>query len=633
MAPQTTEPFIHLRVSSTYSPLVGAIKVDQIVSLCEEFTMPAVGLTDTWNLFGALDFANAVAAAKIQPVLGCTLPLEMEAAVGRTGSGDPVSAGALALYAQSERGWRNLLSLASRFYLTGEGRRLALADLQDCHEDLICLTGGAFGPVGALLRSHRGAAASALLGNLAEIFPTRLYVELQRHGSGDQLTTPIEAATEPAFLKLAYGQGLPLVATNEVCFPNREFFEAHEKLLAIRSGGDREADIGRYTPEHCFSSPHEMQQRFIDLPEAGANTVEIAQRCLFWPSEREPQLPRFVEDEDEVDVLRRLAEKGLETMFSEISLACDPQLYRERLSYEINVIGEMGFAGYFLIVADLVNWARDKNIPVGPGRGSGAGSLVAYVLRITGLDPLRYGLLFERFLNPGRASMPDIDIDFCESRRDEVFQYVRRRYGDNRVAKIISLGSLKSRAVIRDVGRVLGMSYPETDRIAKLISSEQNQPVSLASSMEKNSSFREAVEESQNTRQLYEIACRLEGMTRNVSIHAGGLVISNCPLTEVVPLYKDPKSDMHATQFTKEWVEKVGLVKFDLLGLKTLTAIQGVVDMLKERDIEIDPTACRSVMTGSLIFINGPTRSASFRWRVMACAMRCASCSLTASRI
>ena len=579
MPDPASPPFIHLRVCSAYSPLEGAIRIPEIVDLCQKSEMPAVGLADSDNLFGALDFASSMEAAGIQPIMGCAV-----------GFGEPTGgiSPALALYAQTETGWRNLLRLVSDLYLSDlylkEGSVYVTLDrLAAAGEDLICLTGGAFGPLGALLRGRREAAAGALLDDLAAIFPDRLYVEIQRHGTGGERTAPAEAATEADFLRLAYDRKLPLVATNRVCFPDRDFFEAHEVLLAIGKHGE----AGRYTPECCFTSSAEMQERFADLPEALANTVEIAQRCSFWPGRQEPQLPRFAEDE--IEALRGAAGEGLEERIREIELVDDPSVYEARLKYELEMIEEMGFAGYFLIVADIIRWTRGQGIPVGPGRGSGAGSLVAYALRITDLDPIRYGLLFERFLNPERVSMPDFDIDFCERRRDEVIAYVRERYGAERTAKIISLGSLKSRASIRDVGRVLGMSYGETDRLAKLIPLQQSEPVRLADAMAQIPEFRTAIRADDRTQRLYEIARRIEGLTRNVSIHAAGLVIANRAITEMVPLYQDFRSDMPATQYTKEWVEEAGLVKFDLLGLKTLTAIQGAVDFLHARGVEFDP--------------------------------------------
>ena len=544
MTDSAPPPFIHLRVCSVYSPLEGAIQIPKIVDLCQKSEMPAVGLADSDNLFGALHFASSVEAAGIQPIMGCAVSFGEPAKRGTS----PV----LALYAQTEAGWRNLLRLVSDLYLDDRGVYVTPDRLAAASEDLICLTGGAFGPLGALLRGRREAAADALLDDLAAIFPDRLYVEIQRHGTGGERTTPAEAATEADFLRLAYDRKLPLVATNQVCFPDRDFFEAHEVLLAIGKHGEE----GRYTPECCFTSSAEMQERFADLPEALANTVEIAQRCSFWPGRQEPQLPRFAEDE--IEALRGVAREGLEERIRKIELADDLSVYEGRLNHELEIIEGMGFAGYFLIVADIIRWTRGQGIPVGPGRGSGAGSLVAYVLRITDLDPIRYGLLFERFLNPERVSMPDFDIDFCERRRDEVIAYVRERYGAERTAKIISLGSLKSRASIRDVGRVLGMTYGETDRLAKLIPQQQNQPVQLADAMSQIPEFRAAIDADDRTRRLYEIARRIEGLTRNVSIHAAGLVIANRAITEMVPLYQDFHSDMPATQYTKEWVEEAG---------------------------------------------------------------------------
>ena len=588
----TGKPFVHLRNCTAYSPLEGAISVSSLIELCREQRAPAVGIADSNNLFGALEFSLSAARAGIQPIIGSTIGFEIEADSQDRHRGHATRYPPLVLFAQTEEGYGNLLRLVSDLYLDSDGYhpRVRMEKLRSLNAGLICLTGGAYGPVGSLLRDGRQQLAASLVRELARIFHSRLYMEIQRHGIGDQPATATERSTEKAFLGLAYEERLPLVATNESYFPERDFYEAHQVLLAIRPGSSGHAlDEEKFTTEHYFKPAMEMRALFDDLPEAIANTLDIARRCSFRPTEKAPNLPRFAENE--VEELREIASRGLKDRLQEIVPAEEPSAYEERLAYELDVIESMQYSGYFLIVADFVNWARKNEVPVGPGRGSGAGSLVAFALRITNLDPIRYGLLFERFLNPERISMPDFDIDFCEDRRDEVLGYVRDRYGADRVAKIITFGSLQARAAIRDVGRALGVPYGQTDRIAKLIPVNPTQPITLGKAYKMVPEFRQEIESEEQTRRMYEIAVRLEGLYRNVSIHAAGIVIGDRPLVETVPLYKDRRSEFPATQFTMAWAEASGLVKFDFLGLKTLTALQEAVGFLRERDIELDISA------------------------------------------
>ena len=347
------------------------------------------------------------------------------------------------------------------------------------------------------------------------------------------------------------------------------------------------------TPEHRFKTRAEMVKLFGDLPEALASTVEIARRCSFWPKSRAPILPRFSvggKAIDEVAELRRRAEEGLMHRIAEHGLTSGftENDYRERLSFEVGVISRMEYAGYFLIVADFIQWAKAQGIPVGPGRGSGAGSLASYALTITDLDPIRFGLLFERFLNPERVSMPDFDVDFCQNRRDEVIRYVQERYGRDQVAQIITFGSLQARGVMRDVGRVLEMPYGQVDRICKLIPINPTSPVTLGQAIKDEPRLQEAQKEDARVKRAFDIALKLEGLHRHASTHAAGIVIGDRPLVELVPLYRDPKSNMPATQFNMKWVKSAGLVKFDFLGLKTLTVIETAVKLLKKRGVEID---------------------------------------------
>jgi len=456
------------------------------------------------------------------------------------------------------------------------------------------LTGGPAGAVGRLLAEGQGPAAESLLLRLAAIFDGRLYVELQRHGLS------LETQLEAPVLDLAYRHGLPLVATNEVFFADESMFEAHDALICIAEQTYvSETSRRRLTPEHRFKSAAEMRALFADLPEAVDNTLAVARRCAFYPEPRKPILPPYptTGGRNEAGELKAQAEEGLERR-----LASQPfppgtdaeareaaaRPYRERLQYELGVVSQMGFAGYFLIVADFIKWAKAEGIPVGPGRGSGAGSVVAWALTITDLDPLRWGLLFERFLNPERVSMPDFDIDFCQDRRDEVLRYVQTRYGRDRVAQIITFGKLQARAVLRDVGRVLQMPYGQVDRICKLVPYSPANPVSLEQAIEGEPLLQQMRAEDETVARLIDIALKLEGLYRHASTHAAGVVIGDRPLDELIPLYRDPRSEMPVTQFNMKWVEQAGLVKLDFLGLKTLTMLARAVELLRDRGIAVD---------------------------------------------
>ncbi|WP_340108585.1 DNA polymerase III subunit alpha [Pikeienuella sp. HZG-20] len=583
----TDSPFIHLRLHSIYSLLEGAVPVKTLPKLCAAANMPAVAITDTNNLFGALEFSETAAKAGVQPIIGCQLDLAY-APAPQPGQ-RPAPPAPVVVLAQTETGYRNLMALSSSAYLeAGDApHHVTLETLSDRAEGLILLTGGALGPLGRLVLGGKAADAGALLDRLAERFGDRLYIEIQRHGAEGALRTEEEEATERWFVEEAYRRGAPLVATNDVYFPGADMYEAHDAFLCIGQGAyvNQEARR-RLTPEHRFKSGEEMRRLFSDLPEAIEMTAEIARRCHWRPKPHEPILPKFADDE--VEELRSQARAGLEARLSVIPLAATAEAYRERLEFELGVIEGMGFPGYFLIVADFIKWAKEAGIPVGPGRGSGAGSLVAFALTITNLDPLRYGLFFERFLNPERVSMPDFDIDFCMDRREEVIAYVQRKYGRERVAQIITFGGMLSKAAVRDVGRVLQMSYGQVDRLSKLIPMEGVKPMSVKRARAEEPRLAEAAREEFVVGQLLDIAEKVEGLLRNASTHAAGVVIGDRPLVELAPLYQDPRSDMPATQFNMKWVEAAGLVKFDFLGLKTLTVIQGALDLLKARGVEVD---------------------------------------------
>ncbi len=571
--------FIHLRVHTEYSLLEGAVPVKKLVKLCEAASMPAVAVTDTNNMFAALEFSVTATGAGVQPIVGCQVSVAYEMPAPGEKPRPPAP---IVLLAQSEAGYMNLMKLNSCLYIDKGGQlpQVTIEELGAHSAGLICLTGGAEGPVGRFLQAGQEAKARALLGRMAAIWPDRLYVELQRHPGEGGLTTEAERATEPGLVTLAYELGLPLVATNDVYFPKSEMFEAHDAMICIAEGAyvDQQAPRRRLTPQHYFKSEAEMCALFADLPEALENTVEIARRCAYAAKKRKPILPRFADDE--VEELRRQAWQGLEARLAVIPHAVTVKEYEDRLAFELGIIEQMGFPGYFLIVADFIKWAKAHGIPVGPGRGSGAGSLVAYALTITDLDPLRYSLLFERFLNPERVSMPDFDIDFCMDRREEVIRYVQDRYGREKVGQIITFGALLSKAAVRDVGRVLQMSYGQVDRLSKLIPVEGVKPVSITKALADEPRLREAAKEEVVGR-LLTYAEQIEGLLRNASTHAAGVVIGDRPLDELVPLYQDPRSDMPATQFNMKWVEAAGLVKFDFLGLKTLTVIQNAIDLIK----------------------------------------------------
>ena len=582
--------FIHLRTHTEHSLLEGAVPVKKLVGLCTAQNMPAVAVTDTNNMFAALEFSVTAMGAGVQPIVGCQLSIAHDPA--QPGE-KPRLPAPIVLLAQDQQGYLNLMRLNTRLYIdgamTGSANlpQVTLDELAQNAEGLICLTGGPDGPVGRFHATGQQAKARALLERLAAIYPNRLYVELQRHpGPGGALAEQ-EALAERGAIDLAYAMNLPIVATNDVYFPKPDLYEAHDALICIAEGAyvDQSQPRRRLTPQHYFKSEAEMVALFADLPEALENTVEIARRCAFAVRKHAPILPKFADDE--VNELRRQANEGLQARLKVIPHSATPEEYQARLDFELSIIEKMGFPGYFLIVADFIKWAKDHHIPVGPGRGSGAGSLVAYALTITDLDPLRYALLFERFLNPERVSMPDFDIDFCMDRREEVITYVQQKYGRDKVAQIITFGALLSKAAVRDVGRVLQLSYGQVDKLSKMIPVEGVKPVSITKALADEPRLREAAKEEVVGR-LLDYAAKIEGLYRNASTHAAGVVIGDRPLDQLVPLYQDPRSDMPATQFNMKWVEAAGLVKFDFLGLKTLTVIQNAMDLLALRGISFD---------------------------------------------
>jgi DNA polymerase III subunit alpha len=596
-----SEPFVHLRVHSAYSLLEGALTVQKLAALARADSAPALALTDSNNLFGALEFSEGMAEAGIQPIIGLTLSLtfaaERETSPGAEHRG-PLTDGRIALLAKNASGYASLMRLSTNAYFTASETGevvTTVTELASHAEGLIALTGGPEGVVDLPLADGNLELARTRLEALKVLFGDRLYVELQRHG------LPQERAVEPQLLNLAYDLDLPIVATNEPYFSSQEDFEAHDALICIAEGSYVAVDDRRrLSPEHYFKTAAEMRALFADLPEALDNTIEIARRCAYRPMERTPILPPFLTGgvatsalaETEAAELRRQSEAGLKERIAQLGVApgSDASAYAKRLAFELDVITGMNYQGYFLIVADFIKWTKAQGIPVGPGRGSGAGSLVAYALTITDLDPIRFGLLFERFLNPERVSMPDFDIDFCQDRRDEVIAYVRERYGAERVAHIITFGKLQARAVLRDVGRVLQLPYGQVDRLCKLVPMNPANPITLPQAIAGEPRLQEARDAEPIVAKLLDIGQRLEGLYRHASTHAAGVVIADRPLIELVPLYRDARAQLPATQFSMKWAEAAGLVKFDFLGLKTLTVIETARELIGRRGIVIDPS-------------------------------------------
>ncbi len=573
-------PFVPLRILSSYSMLEGAIDPKAIARLAKQRGFPAIAICDRNGLYGAMAFAKACKEDGVQPIVGTLL------GVARPGS-EVIDY--LPLYAQDEDGWGNLCHLVSRAHLERPLElepHVALDDLAGHTEGLIALTGASEGAVTRLLADGKAQRARDMAERLAELFPGRLYIELARRGN------PAEEAAEAALTDFAYAADLPLVATNPANFAEPHMHAAHDAMLCIANSTHIDsAERPRSNPEAWVKSAPMMEELFADLPEAVANTLVIAQRCAFAPPKRAPILPSIAGDrEGEARKLADDARAGLAArlaFYQDVSDE-DRKVYEDRLEFEIGVITGMGFAGYFLIVADFIKWAKAQGIPVGPGRGSGAGSVVAWSLTITDLDPIRLGLLFERFLNPERVSMPDFDIDFCETRRGEVIRYVQERYGDDKVAQIITFGKLKARAVLRDTGRILQMSYGHVDRLCKMVPNHPTDPWTLPRALNGVSEFKREYDNDDEVKRLVDLAMQLEGFPRNSSTHAAGVVIGDRPLSQLVPLYRDPRSDMPVTQFDMKFVEEAGLVKFDFLGLKTLSVLRKATDLLERRGITVD---------------------------------------------
>ncbi len=591
--------FISLRNHTTYSLCSGAIKIAQLVDSAKNLGMPAVGIMDSQNLFGALEFSSACKKAGIQPIVACEMLVRFGEIKANASNLDiENSLTKMPLIAQNDEGYKNLMFLVSHSFLqrqSGVSPHVSIELLQEKSAGLIALSGGVSGILAQLILQDQEKALEEMVQNLSKIFPNNFYIEITRHDE------EIEKKLESKFIEIAFKHNLPLVATNDTYFLTEPMHEAQDILSCIGRGEVFSSqNRKRNSPNQYFKSPAEMEELFADLPEAILNTVNIAKKCHIMAFERKPALPKFNSSENfsEAQELRRQSHEGLEIRLQskfaieEISPEKQAEIrsqYFARLDFEIDVIVKMDFPGYFLIVSDFIKWAKNNDIPVGPGRGSGAGSVAAWALQITDLDPIRFGLLFERFLNPDRVSMPDFDIDFCQTRRDEVIDYVQKKYGADYVAQIITFGKLQARAVLKDVGRVLQMPYNQVDRICKLIPFNAIEAVTLEKAIEMDKDLQQAIKDDPQITRLVDIALKLEGLNRHASTHAAGVVIGDKPLREICALYSDSIDAMPAVGYSMKYAEAAGLVKFDFLGLKTLTTIFETVKLVeKTRGIKID---------------------------------------------
>ncbi|HET8745760.1 MAG TPA: DNA polymerase III subunit alpha, partial [Ramlibacter sp.] len=565
--------FVHLRLHTEFSVVDGTNRIDEIVKAAAADGQPALGITDLNNMFGAIKFYKAGRGKGVKPVVGCELMLQ------GLGS-DAQAVSRVLLLVQNHQGYLNLCEILARAWTRNVVRAQAVATLewlQELNEGLILLAGAQAGAVGqALLQGDEGRASELAL-QLAGLFPHRFYLELQRAGRPD------DEAHVAAAVQLAARLKLPVVATHPVQFTKEDDYEAHEARVCIAEGEilANPRRVRRFTREQYFKTQAQMEALFEDIPSAISNTLEIARRCNLVLELGKPRLPNFptpngmpIEEYFRFASHEGLKERLLHLFPDEAEREKQRPRYEERLEFELGIILKMGFPGYFLIVGDFINWAKNHGCPVGPGRGSGAGSLVAYALKITDLDPLQYSLLFERFLNPERVSMPDFDIDFCQGNRDRVIEYVKEKYGRDAVSQIATFGTMAARAAVRDVGRVLDMSYTFCDGISKLIPNKPGTHITIADALEQEPMLKERYDREEEVRTLLDLAQKLEGMTRNVGMHAGGVLIAPGKLTEFTPLYQQPGSDSAVSQYDKDDVEAAGLVKFDFLGLATLTILE-----------------------------------------------------------
>tara|TARA_Y100000590_G_scaffold469416_1_gene656868 strand:- start:2176 stop:5583 length:3408 start_codon:yes stop_codon:yes gene_type:complete len=565
------KPFIHLRTLSSYSLSESALKIEDIVNLAKQNDMPAIALTDNNNMFGALEFAITCSENGIQPIIGASINLL------DVNYNNKVSQ--ITFLTKNEVGYKNLLYLTSLSHTSKNNEiGIYLKDLKNYSEGLYCILGGEFNPLFFLYIDKKKKLIESYINSFVEIFNNNLLFELQR--ISDEKLDDFEIP----FINLANKYNISLIGTNNIKFKNKEDYSAHDALLCISQKTTiNSSDRIRSNQNLYFKNCNEMNELFKDIPEIINNNFNVALSCNFFPKEIKPKLPKFLNEQNlsEKELIIKLSNEGLENRLKD-KKNIKFEEYKSRLEYELNIITRMQYEGYFLIVADFVNWAKKNNIPVGPGRGSGAGSLVAWCLGITNLNPLDYELLFERFLNPERVSMPDFDIDFCQNRRDEVIEYVNSKYGNDCVAHIITFGTLASRAAVRDIGRVFEIPYSEVDQFAKLIPYNPANPLSLKEAIENESSLKESIKNDERISNVVDISLKLEGLHRHASTHAAGVVIGDTKISNLVPLYKDPNTNVNATQFSMKYVEKAGLIKFDFLGLTTLSIINDCEKLIKE---------------------------------------------------
>ena len=579
--------FVHLHLHSQYSLLDGAIKLDELVARAKEFKMPAIAVTDHGNMFGAIEFYTKAMSSGIKPIIGCEVYVAPGSRFTKGNArGSSEASYHLVLLCMNQTGYKNICHLVSSAYREGfyYKPRIDWELLAEHNEGLIALSACLGGELPTLINLNHPEEALQRATEMAQIFDQqRFYLELQEN------YLPEQAKANAGLIDIAGELGLPLVATNDCHYLSREDAFAHEVLLCIQTGKTMD-DPGRMrfpNDEFYVKSPQEMVQLFPEQPEAIANTIQIAERCNLDLDFGTYHFPQYEKPADKTldDILEELSRTGLEERLTEIRQLRDLgkedlQIYQDRLVEELTCIKQMGFPGYFLIVADFINWGKNHDIPVGPGRGSAAGSLVAYALRITDIDPIPYNLLFERFLNPERVSMPDIDVDFCIYGREKVIEYVRQKYGAENVAQIITFGSMLAKGALRDVGRALNIPYGEVDKIAKLVPNVLG--INLSQAIKQEPQLRTLIDKDPKIKELVRISLALEGLTRHASTHAAGVVVTPRPLTEYLPLYVDPKSGGQVTQYPMSYVEKIGLVKFDFLGLKTLTVIENAVRIIRD---------------------------------------------------
>ncbi len=569
------QKFIHLRTFSSYSLSQGALKIKDFVSFAKETQSPAIAITDINNLFGAFEFSLSCTKNSIQPILGAHVDLQYS---------ESCHAGII-LLAQSQEGFQNLSKIISKIHL--QEQPASWETLASHSKDIICLSGGSQGVLGKPIEIDDFRTFSANLLKLKDIFKENLYLEIHRENDRN------DSKHEHFVLKSAIKEKIAIVATTNCFFAKKEMHEAHTALLCMKEKGFmHHKDSPQSNPNFYLRPPEEMQNLFADLPEAIENTITIARRCSFYLTPQKPRLPKFPKSEgmSDGDFLRKIAENGLKSRINDEKhdKNIPEHSYRERLEYELEVITSMGFSGYFLILSDIIQWAKSQNIPVGPARGSGAGSLVAWAIAITEVDSLHFELPFERFLNPERISMPDFDIDFCQERRNEVITYVQKLYSNAHVAQIITFGTLQSRGVLRDVGRVYQLPYPVVDDLCKKIPNPPGKTITLQQALEENPELKEKHDSDEKIQKIFTIAMQLEGLHRHASTHAAGIIISAEPLIDEVPLYKDPNSSIQVTQFSMKYAEMSGLVKFDFLGLKTLSVIEKTINLIKKDKIKFE---------------------------------------------